>query len=706
MVNINARSRGRGPDISLSDLRALLRSKEDGLFPNFYSCFMEMLEDIVNLDIEGVLGLIDKCKKLMEEPSLLMPVITKTSVLGLYIRRNAVLFDKLSCSGVVKVFKAFKVYYNSSPKLEKENHPVRHIKFSSPVPPDDDDVMMQTSEEPHEVIITAAKESNVDCSGTWTRKQAELFLAQQSSCIVKNEATALDVQVLHNKIQDLLYAIPDCSEAYFVAYLNFLRVKDFCGALHSLYHCFDCGAGFNVDPKMNACIPGNTEDKTRSFRYGALNLAMFYAAFGHKKEALFALKECITLARGSSCNFCLQHALSWLYRLTNEGKVNLIERNIARTTDLGLHYLTSLSIQSLVQYSSFSKRSPASLYESMTKSDILNCQHSMLDLAANSYALKSTLWSLYGRPAMASLYSQLLLQSEVQDNNSEATCLALCQLATKLYTEGEPSVSAALIYHAEERYPQLSTKSLWTFCNAVLSFEHNIRQGHWQDARKIAEEMAAVNKWESIIRLAELNLMQGDRHEAMDNVTDVLTHCASVEEGSPSLHVRALIMQARILGTRSTHGARILVSALSYAESHHFTNLSNTITLKIAEHQLSVCLAAQAMSLLSNILLSIMSHGSVFEQGEALLLQAKCRVAMVDCKVENCWSKVFPLTIETLNTAKAKFEKCQAVSKVREVILFQGLLYHTFGCKEDKYKVSLELRHLEEQIASRTSSHV
>ena len=36
---------------------------------------------------------------------------------------------------------------------------------------------------------------------------------------------------------------------------------------------------------------------------------------------------------------------------------------------------------------------------------------------------------------MSGLYSQLLLHSEAQDNNAEATCLALCQVASKLFAE-------------------------------------------------------------------------------------------------------------------------------------------------------------------------------------------------------------------------------------------------------------------------------
>jgi len=69
------------------------------------------------------------------------------------------------------------------------------------------------------------------------------------------------------------------------------------------------------------------------------------------------------------------------------------------------------------------------IFQLLSQSDILNCQHSLQDLTGNVFAQKATLWVLYGRPAMASLYSQLLLHSEAQDFNAEATCAAVCHLA-------------------------------------------------------------------------------------------------------------------------------------------------------------------------------------------------------------------------------------------------------------------------------------
>lgn len=73
-----------------------------------------------------------------------------------------------------------------------------------------------------------------------------------------------------------IYCVVYLCQQHYLSYLNCLRVKEFCGSFHSLFHCFDRGI-FTLDSK------GNTQDeKNRGFRFAALNLAILYSHFGHK----------------------------------------------------------------------------------------------------------------------------------------------------------------------------------------------------------------------------------------------------------------------------------------------------------------------------------------------------------------------------------------------------------------------------------------
>lgn len=57
---------------------------------------------------------------------------------------------------------------------------------------------------------------------------------------------------------------------HYLSYLNCLRVREFGGAVDSLYHFFD-----------RTALISNQEDKIKGFRYAALNLAILHAQFGH-----------------------------------------------------------------------------------------------------------------------------------------------------------------------------------------------------------------------------------------------------------------------------------------------------------------------------------------------------------------------------------------------------------------------------------------
>lgn len=51
------------------------------------------------------------------------------------------MFERLSCSGVVEVFKLFKAYQSTAPKLDKMN-PLRPVVFNS-LTADDEEPMVQ-----------------------------------------------------------------------------------------------------------------------------------------------------------------------------------------------------------------------------------------------------------------------------------------------------------------------------------------------------------------------------------------------------------------------------------------------------------------------------------------------------------------------------------------------------------------------------------
>nr|CAD7419832.1 unnamed protein product [Timema poppensis] len=152
----------------------------------------------------------------------------------------------------------------------------------------------------------------------WSKKQAELFVSQQAALILNNEPAAMPPPELHEKLRSVLQANSENASAHFLSYLNCLRVKEYSGAIDSLYHSWDRNT-YLLD--VNRSPAATNEDKCRSFRYAALNVAILHVLFGHKKQAILSLKEAIMMAHEGNDNHCLQHALAWLYKLSVENKV-------------------------------------------------------------------------------------------------------------------------------------------------------------------------------------------------------------------------------------------------------------------------------------------------------------------------------------------------------------------------------------------------
>ncbi len=125
----------------------------------------------------------------------------------------------------------------------------------------------------------------------FSRKIAEYFVAKQAFLLENNEHDALNPIELHQKLDELIAHDSTFSEAYYLKYLNYLRLKDYPSALKSLHDYFD-----------RLLLAG-------SVSLAALNLCSLEYRFENRENALFALKEAITSAHQEGDLICLQHCL-------------------------------------------------------------------------------------------------------------------------------------------------------------------------------------------------------------------------------------------------------------------------------------------------------------------------------------------------------------------------------------------------------------
>ncbi|KAJ4439043.1 hypothetical protein ANN_14999 [Periplaneta americana] len=404
-------------------------------------------------------------------------------------------------------------------------------------------------------------------------------------------------------------------------------------------------------------------------------------------------------------------------KLSDENKEILMERSISKSSDLSLSYLTSLGIQSFAQYAGVTGGKPALVFDLLMKSDVLNCQHSMIDLMTNSYAQKAALWCLYGKSEMSSLSSQLLLHLNtsnptqgVQSYNGEGTCQAICNVANMLTEEGDYNLASFVLLKARERFPHEPVSHAWIFCEQILSFTKAMHHSKWQEAENAVERLAAIDKWESQLRKAELCVAMGDYPGAATHVHNVLDYCRQRAEAEcicPALRVRALILAAELqcccaVATSAPAGSiSLLTTALALAQLHYLDYLAALVSLHLANLQLQMGLPSQALKLINQSLNIILSHGGNYDQGRALLLYAKCKVAAAVGQATDMRKEILCEAIDMLNKAKMSFEKIESNCRVKDVLYLQGLLCNELGDVAERNRCALEFRQLDEQYPTK-----
>ncbi|XP_044758566.1 anaphase-promoting complex subunit 5 isoform X2 [Coccinella septempunctata] len=472
------------PDIELSELWGHIHLTTDQIPSDLLETFKDELLFIYRNGIEALVEYIDNLNRLMEyDNSLTFDYffISKTSVIGVYLRRLIVNFNRLTFFEVTEVYSEFEKYCKDL--VERIYLPKTILK-------------------PEEWTIE---------KDLWTRRQAELFIATQAALVESNEGRAMNPGELQKVIGNILKTNPDLAEAHFLAYLNYLRVKEYCGAIQSLYGCFD----FNhiEDNK-------NNDEKPKLCRYAALNLAVLHYHFNHHHETLASLKEAIKLAQDANDNLCLQHAMAWLHRLVISHNDKITEHSLLSSFSLSMSYRPSTTIQTCLKISSLCTSQPSEILDALDKADITYYQNNDKELISNSYVIKSSLWQFYGKPEMSSLWSHLTLYLNIgnmkptKSHYGEPFCLSICNVAMHLLGEGKYNLAYCALNFVKRRFPDEPNCQIWMLCENLFYFLRALYHEQWVEAEAAARRMMIVDKWESYLRLAELYLFKEDHKEA------------------------------------------------------------------------------------------------------------------------------------------------------------------------------------------------
>lgn len=391
------------------------------------------------------------------------------------------------------------------------------------------------------------------------------------------------------------------------------------------------------------------------------------------------------MAQATDDNTCLQHALCWLYRVAPFNQDKLIERSVAKSHDLDLAYTTCLGIQSFAQYATLISGNPHLILDTITRGDLINCQHNLRDIISNSYAARSALWQFFGKTDMSMLWSQLLLYLNMKTSNdnkdfySEPYCLVLCNIANNLLLEGRYSLVNAVLGFAKEKFPNEPLSHMWMLSESLSVFVKALHNENWTEAKGAADKILVFDKWEGYLRLAELYFNKHDFVTAHKFIDMIITRFQNNNKYKLKIvyYVRAKILLAEIQCASSYPDKvspgiiTLLNNCLILTQKYNLEYYSGLIRVHIAHIQLELGLRQHSMKTVEKCRLRILAHGGCFDRARVFLLYAKTLIEISTIYSEAQRVVFLKNIVELLDGAKENFRAIEAYSRLKDVLFLQ-----------------------------------
>lgn len=357
---------------------------------------------------------------------------------------------------------------------------------------------------------------------------------------------------------------------------------------------------------------------------------------------------------------------------------------------------------------------PSKIFELLMKSEVMNFQHSLMDLVANSLSQKAALWQIYGKTELTSLCNQLLLQvvrsSRDSDciENSEAVCLSLCSVALWLAHQGEYNLSAVVVQHASERFPRDPMSRHWQKTESLVNATQAIYRAKWTDGLNACSQLYVYDEPMSVLQRATLNIARGNGTAAHKQLLALMAD----DELEPIYYVRAMILMSNtffrsesISGCETRFSAEamgILNEASVFAKEKYLSYEAAIIDLHITYVLLLMGMPQQALKLIRNCMETILANGGVYDCARTQFLFVKCLIAAEGQTNKEGKLAKLAATVPILEEVVQSFLKLEAYAKVKDVYIYLTLSYDGCDMVAERNKWAYKLRNLEEQFPTPT----
>lgn len=194
-----------------------------------------------------------------------------------------------------------------------------------------------------------------------------------------------------------------------------------------------------------------------------------------------------------------------------------------------------------------------------------------------------------------------------------------------------------------------------------------------------------------------------DLPTAKMHVNQIIDHCENDKElkNVVEYKVRALRLSAQMeYNIIHTIGETItrLNSALVLSCKNYLDFNSAMIEMSIAAVQLEMNLPNQALKIITKVMPCVLANGCNFDIARSLLLFTKCTVASVAKASRSLKNDTLHKCAIMLDKVIYFLQLDNAISKIRDILHFQAIIYDEINLISERNKCAYEYRILEEQI--------
>ncbi|KAG5292406.1 anaphase-promoting complex protein [Histoplasma ohiense] len=474
-------------------------------------------------------------------------MISRTSLLGMFVRRAHLEYTRLQFHDAVALWRGFIKYRLPTYQLWAKRNPL-----DSQIAVDVNLVELGLDlTSPLVKVVYGALEEGKDVEVGMSTRDIERLLdfqvgeMQSNGCRITGEMKSRLEQMVMSGV-----SVP--SSQHYIKFLDAWKAGDYPSSFDHLHRYFD--------------YTMQSRDRT-FYQYALLNLAILQADFGCHAEAVAAMQEAISIARETHDMSCLNFCMSWLYHfgkafpdemkdIQNTGMLGSEKEGLAflqaKARETEMWGLLGTSLLSEAKLELQNGESVASAFEQIVKASFLNVTKDAPNLAGPLLMLQASTYSRIGVAHLAwsncEIFRECYAEQAPHEDNLRVTCRSSMLLAAR----GSYGLSMARLNEiSSDSLRVLRNQQNWTFFCGLLKLQRQLHRDDKLAAEQLLSQLhaCAPPDTELVLTLSLLEvdfLMRKGDYTAALEIVERNAQSMRQENFDVATQVKLLVYKARI----------------------------------------------------------------------------------------------------------------------------------------------------------------